>query len=871
MKKILIVLFIISIAFTAWEFPNAEYQYCFNLSSDGNMLGRNQHSFYTSALVDIPNNNSLLNGDMFIYSNATQYHIRLIRNDSENATIMFPIANNIASGDKVEYCIYGGEANMNTIRYIVPYSLSPSYYPYSTFLPALYSNCIVSVQGNYLNVTSSGICGMNVYSSGTWGNTRIFTKMIPISGSPGTGTSSLECSGAYYIKAMTATSYGSAVYYRQDTGNIGSIPEACYPTPSFGTSSFQRIYYDENYSITSTSSADSQTGATYYFNPIIYMGGVGSALYEYATLSYISEIGQNFTAEDIFYDTISTNITINSPTINATYQMADTVLVSTTYNNDFDNCSVYLDGTQLINFTSISIGQAYSGFILEQDRTFGENEIMVSCYKDNNEEHKYVYINNVGANPEELFNEAFGISVGSLCSSAILDELTGCTESYRINNPISFGAVVCPEINGSMDFSCTARGYYTKNNYTIFYPITYNYSGQGGINETKVEHIGALFYYNNLKIDTGIEIHNSSKFIYIPAQNRPRDCGVEYNPNWCSYWEGFIVNTKTIYISNRENLWFAAGGPGYTSYTQNLSQAVIDVNVVPVSGLGNISDTGFYTRISCLNYNGTYQINIRSTIQRLYSLTVSTPNLTISTTVNASTLVYNIPITSNSSYILVSGDGEQLCQYGDGSVADQGLFVPFRFPFADGFGKFFIYIIMLFAVVVSVLIPYGLFGVVIINDIYGILDITQMAFLAVFVVIGAFVNNVNLKEKGLRHLVVILAIVLGYLATLQTPYLEQTGLDVASYTNLLLSAKNLMHSNGLVSFTIGLANFIIQLFMLIIFLPIYLTDILFFLINMISPTLATGLSTFKNYLAVGGMIYFYLKAYEVLSNRFKVV
>jgi hypothetical protein len=521
----------------------------------------------------------------------------------------------------------------------------------------------------------------------------------------------------------------------------------------------------------------------------------------------------------------------------------------------------------------------------------GENTLNVSCYKDGNESHRYWYFVKSGSQADNKFSCAFGNILSSYgCPSATELELSSkCTECYDTAYPYNFSAVVCPYLTLSKDYSClSSLSNVTKKNnqnenYTIFFlPHTWGYPAQNGNASADMQHIGALFYFGSSPVNTGIELFNATQFIYIPAQNRSRDCSVYYKSaslttlQYCSYFGGFILNDRPVFIADRSNNWFVAAGQGIVYFNENYSNSTIPISVMTVEPYltgTEIFPNGIYTRSNCYIQNNQWYIaDLENTQEKLF---------TVEAIYNDTTSNYNYNITSqalfenisvyNISYIRISDDEGEVCYY-DGTTT---LFLPFHISAIelDAF-SILTKVLFLFMVIISCFIPFGLLGAIIINDVYQIVDIPNMCRIIAFAAIAGLTINSFSFDRGVKHLFIILAIGVAYISALNE--IEATvGTDFGAITDLLTSAGNLTTCEGttncLWQFVSNTPAFIIQLFIFVLTLPVTVMELLLKLIAFISPAIATGIRPFVVIIMYAAVIYFYLKAYEVLANKFKGV
>lgn len=207
---------------------------------------------------------------------------------------------------------------------------------------------------------------------------------------------------------------------------------------------------------------------------------------------------------------------------------------------------------------------------------------------------------------------------------------------------------------------------------------------------------------------------------------------------------------------------------------------------------------------------------------------------------------------------------------------EQGLlFLPFDLfdgSFTDGFGNFFVKMIMLFTVVVSAIIPYMIIITFIFNDVFHILTPNDLGIITAVIAITGIANNIFATEKGIKNMVVVMAIAISYLMLMYTHVQGYIGTEINQITNLFNSITHLVNSSELSDQIIGLGTLMINLVVLILTLPIVVVGLLKMILLFILPTpIFTPLSIVLTLVGYGAVVFYYLKGYEIISNRFRGV
>jgi hypothetical protein len=588
------------------------------------------------------------------------------------------------------------------------------------------------------------------------------------------------------------------------------------------------------------------------------------AQYDWGVAYRSQTSGYAFYTTNVSYDIQDENITIVTPSVGSIYTLDDAVILRVSYAADYNNCSYYVNGVYHTNYTGLGPGDTTADVIGTDDLTIGANNISVQC--DNNASMRYTFFTRAGSDAGELFDDAFGIDIGSLCSSDILSELGGCIESYNLTEYYDFAAVVCTGVNTTKDYSCLGVTNYTKNGYTIFYsPSNWTYD-----DDEDIQHIGAIFNYGGADIETRIEIYDDDKFMYSPAQDKLRDCDIYYtSTSYCSFWAGFVVNDRHVIISDRNGDWYIAGAAGYPDYDESYAANVtIPVTAIPIVSSEDVEyiPGGVYIRHNCYRTDDDYMINIRNTIVKSFTVTV-TGNTSYEYSTNTSYLQDNISLAGIEA-ISVSDGNNTLCSI---NASQTTLFLPFSIPSIsiDGY-MILVWILMILMTILSAIVPFALFIPLMINDTYQLLNISQMAILILFAVMGGLINNSYSMERGIKHIVILVGVVVAYLSVL-AEYDDQLGIDLSVYESLLEDFEGLVNANTLWDFVFSLFSFIIDLFTLLLTLPLLLVDLIGELLGVLSAPLHDVAMPFLNAMKVVFVLFLVIKGYEVISNKFKGV
>lgn len=577
-------------------------------------------------------------------------------------------------------------------------------------------------------------------------------------------------------------------------------------------------------------------------------------------------------------------VQINSPTNGSEYINPFPVTLSATVQSAlFSSCTAYINNVSIGSFTGSSYSNSYSGYLL----FVGTNSFTVTCTYllggTNSTTNLFSYVSSTVTNP---FEEAFGIDIGTCPLTTYNHLIDRCLEYYKTPSVFNFSAVPCRALNLSLNYSCLGGlSNVTKvgdfYNYTIFYtPSYWNYSGAVGIPNRTYDLTGAEFIYNNdfVTHGGGMELIDNDSFIYVPAQHKPVDCGYYYTGFYgttCSYGYGFIVNNRIVMVADSHNQWYTAAGVGIANNSLVPGRPVIYVNVIPLPGeTDSPFDNGIYTRYVCTEQNGSYVINMINSVQQTYTLflTYNISGVINQTSVSSSSNSFNqiIPLTNLVNLTLYDSNGI-LCKSENSNL----LFLPFNIfsgVFTDGFSNMIIKMVLLFTVVISAIIPYTLIITVILNDVFHVLSINDLGVVVALIAITGIVNNIFATEKGIKNMVMVMALCISYLMLTYAQIQPYLSTEIEEIRQLSDQMTNLMNSNDLASLVVGVGLLIVNLFVIVLKLPaIAVTFLKILLFNILPSALFTPTTIVLNFVWLGASWFYYLKAYEVITNRFRGV
>jgi hypothetical protein len=885
-------------------------QVCFNISPSVTMTGSNASIWYGIMNVSLPQNTTFWNGSLMAYHPGTGTDVNVFNfaNSTTDEYFILPTVTTITAGTKDVYCIYVNGTSKNDLATIAPYGLGFDTSFSVTKIDIFSSTVNYSATWNNGTVTinTSGRTGVRYNSSSGLAATDIimFSKFrLPIT----TGTGGIlfnpitNLNIPYFGTVGDGVGlYNSSVLRSHWYSNITG--EYIYPYNSSWFIYSHRVdgltpYYenttmfDENMSfINKTTGVDTLlSGFTQRSAYLAYVEN-SSVEYDWSVAGFYPH-NQTLTVSDTYYDMQDGDIHFISPTWGSSWSIEDFVSVSMHFDKAYDTCNLSIHDDVQHTFVP-GAGDTVTEDIDMGAGVDGGNWLTVNCSLGGILSHRYHYIQRAGSASSAIFETAFGLIPSEMgCNTTEQIQLQKCYEGYNLSEIEDFAAVVCEGINTAVSFSCLhTYGIHnvTKNGYTIFYrPEEYLYPGYSpappGHAAINVQHVGADFIYG-ATLEPGFELLPANAtgtdhpmFVFIPAQDKGRDCGIYYSSSTlgCSWGYGFVLNQGTIILSDRNNDWFTAAGMGVEPYNINYSQQVPAVTVYPIiKSVEDVFPDGIFTRLNCyvdgFGGNSTnYEIKVKNTLLQNYTLLVTSNTTVLYNDTTQSFQYYKTIPMAGVTNITLYVDDRKICQYG----GETNLFLPFVMPtvalIPAGFNVI-VMAMMIFMTVLTSIVPFAVILVIIWNDIYHVLNISQVALICILSMLFGFVNSSFNMERGIKHMLIILGITTAYLAAV-SPYAGNAGIELNGFDDTINAFNDLRASNDIGTFVFGIPQFVINLFILLLLLPVTFVNFILAMLYYISPVLWTAAQRISWFITVGIVIYFYLKAYEVLSNRFRPV
>ncbi len=236
----------------------------------------------------------------------------------------------------------------------------------------------------------------------------------------------------------------------------------------------------------------------------------------------------------------------------------------------------------------------------------------------------------------------------------------------------------------------------------------------------------------------------------------------------------------------------------------------------------------------------------------------------------ASSLFSNITLTNETSIIDIKVNNRTRCYWNDETSV-----LGFELPFNDITNQLIGIPLLIVAVGLSMVNPFVFVFVFVVNDMFSLISIEMIFFLAIATGLMSFVANWN-GERNFKVLIILFLLASAYLVQVSTLAPTIAGTELAELTILTEAIETLFSgistgenlANIIVSI---LPTFLLNFIILVLKLPAILISIIFASLEAISPLAVAPLRYFEGALIVGAYVFIMLKAYEMGRNMFKSV
>lgn len=347
---------------------------------------------------------------------------------------------------------------------------------------------------------------------------------------------------------------------------------------------------------------------------------------------------------------------------------------------------------------------------------------------------------------------------------------------------------------------------------------------------------------------------------------------ITYFSNADAYGDYYNSTDLTAYLRNNTNAyvfdrttqqWYLVPAVQVGSFSNIL---LISVVLVPGSASGNVSRPYIPNYLTCRQQGDQYIINA-SWPTSVSNLLVFQNNTVVNSTANSSATFFasiNATLYPNINY---SVNGNTTC-----ARTNATGFLPLAgFNTATlGAGRYVVEIFMLVSIGISVVQPFALIFPVGLNDMFGIVTPLQMGLVCALVITISIIINGFERVNTVKGIVVYTLLLCG----IMTQVYLNAGIDSTPIQDVSADFAAITTNDPTLSPWSFLANsfgFIISMFLLLLSLPaIAINSVLGptcqYIAPMCGPAVSIGLMVI-----LGLVAWFWLKSYEVETNRFRDV
>ncbi len=440
---------------------------------------------------------------------------------------------------------------------------------------------------------------------------------------------------------------------------------------------------------------------------------------------------------------------------------------------------------------------------------------------------------------------------------------SGLILGFWNNYDNNYTGYIQKSINNSNTFTDSILGVSSVNNfYVVKGGNTYiNYQAKETINNP----YNAYLLYGSTLILPKYSIYLSDMSIYYQR----------YNPT--DFRTMLYGNVATIVQDENGICYFA---PPYTPANYSLTYSISVYQTPCPSSEGGGGYEGIITfpllpnHITCGTNGNTYLSNITYDTDVLFE-TYITSNISGNLSVNytsslASSLFSNITITNETKIIDIKVNNRTRCYW-----TDETSVFGFDIPFNDITNKLIGIPLLIVAVGISMVNPFVFIFVFIINDMFSLISVEYIFFLAIATGILSFVANWN-GERNFKVLIILMLLASAYLVQVSNFAPTIAGAELTELTILTEAIETLFSGistgENLANIIISvLPTFLLNFIILVLKLPAILISIIFASLEAISPLAVAPLRYFEGALIVGAYVFIMLKAYEMGRNMFKSV
>lgn len=277
--------------------------------------------------------------------------------------------------------------------------------------------------------------------------------------------------------------------------------------------------------------------------------------------------------------------------------------------------------------------------------------------------------------------------------------------------------------------------------------------------------------------------------------------------------------------------------------------------------------------INCGRNGNDYKVNITYKENVIYETYITDINNIITySTLNNKELNIIYEITNSTKSIEIKANGKTRC-YWDNSETILGL--DLGLGDNDLVKQLIGYPLILVAIGLSMVNPFVFVFVFVINDMFSLILIEHIFFIAISVGLMSLVANWN-GERNFKTLIILCLLATAYLVQVSSFESDIAGAELTELSTITESIQTLFggiegSADLVVIITSVLPTFLLNLIVLILKLPAILISIIFASIGAITPLAITPLRYFEGALIVGAYVFIILKGYEMGRNMFRSV
>lgn len=403
--------------------------------------------------------------------------------------------------------------------------------------------------------------------------------------------------------------------------------------------------------------------------------------------------------------------------------------------------------------------------------------------------------------------------------------------------------------SSTFNFSTPASqvGYFS--NYSGYY-LWADTPGKTSIQElapTTANTFPAALYYQTYQINPHITYFpgNSSYPNYYNATN-----GLAYLKN----------NTPTYVFDLATNLWYFVPAVTVATFTDNLTISVYLYPSGTTTGGVNTSSPVLPAFQSCAQVGDQYIINSSYSIPVTFLVQYSNSTYYSYYTTDATSIYYAVNTTQFPNINYSAAGYTQCIRNVNASI------LPLPIIGSSGQTGMVEQIILISMVGVGVFQPFALIFAVGYNQVFEIISVDYMALLAV---IGFVISTIvgGLEKFSLKGLILFTALIM----SIAIIYYAKAGYDSAPLTGFMNSMDSITKSQNIEQFIVANVAFIINFLYMVLQLPVLVLTSILLPIRDVAPQFYSYAAAISNGLILAFYAFLLVKAYEVLSNKFRDV